>query len=120
MKASDGHEPQPSWPSLPRRVEIAGGWIRISRPKLIDAGKNNADWDDVKRVIRVQRSLTNSAAWKYLFHELVHAWLDDSRMFISISPLDEAQEEAICEIISSGLHFRMRRELEEKQSGGST
>lgn len=103
------------WPPLPRRIELVGGWVRISRPKQVDEGKNHADWDFKTRVIRVERGLSNSEAWRFLFHELTHARLDDTRMFIEVMPLKPRQEEAVCEAMASALHFQMRRQLEAEQ-----
>jgi len=104
----------PTWPRLPRRWELQGGWVRITRPKQVHDGKRHADWDRDTRVIRIERHLTNREAWRYLFHELTHARLDDTRMFISVEPLELStdQEEAICEAMALALHFQMRRQLE--------
>lgn len=114
---SSSHPSALQWPPLPRTIELRGGWVKVQRPYKL--GKKFADWEETRRIIRIERGLSRELAWRYLFHELTHAWLDDSRLFygtVEVLALTEDQEEAICDVVASNLHFEMRRRLEAEQA----
>lgn len=67
-------------PPLPRVVWSPHGDIRVTRPRTLSGDADETvygEWHQVTRTVRVVARLRRDAAWPVLFHELVHADLDD-------------------------------------------
>lgn len=87
-----------SWPPLPRTVPGLGGRIKVLRPVQIDAGASWGEWDAEHRTIKVQRSLPPRTALATLYHELVHAALDDAGLEVPPHLV-----EPICDTVASAM-----------------
>lgn len=97
--------PRNPLPPLPSSVMAPGGRITIEvHDKLTDedGGHCWGLWLAPARVIRVEKQPSRAHMWATLYHDLVHAALDDSGL---ANLLTEAQQEGICDAIATA---RMR------------
>lgn len=102
---------QTDWPAIPKRIEGAGGPITVLRVKHARSDDGRAcwgTWEAAKREIQIDRSASREHQLRTLFHELVHAALDDAGVSYLLS--DEGQE-TICEAISSARMRELRGSL---------
>ena len=93
------------YPALPRTVMGLSGPITV---QIVDRLHDDDGthcwglWQQVGRRVQVERSTDKAHQWNVLFHELVHAALDDSGV---ANLLTEPHVEALCDAIASA---RMR------------
>lgn len=92
------------FPPIPKEVHAPGGLIAVRKvPQISISGQECwGIWEDHERRISLDQTASAQHLWKVYFHELTHAWLDDSGISNGIS--DELNE-AICDAIAAG---RMR------------
>jgi Zn-dependent peptidase ImmA (M78 family) len=93
------------YPALPKSVTGLGGAITV---EVVESLKDDDGtpcwglWNQIGRRVRVERSADKRHEWAVLYHELVHAALDDSGVS---NLLSEPHVEALCDAIASA---RMR------------
>jgi Zn-dependent peptidase ImmA (M78 family) len=91
-------------PPLPATVMAPGGPITVTVvAKLQDAGEDLwGVWKLDERAILIQRHRNKKHMWSTLYHELVHAALDDSGLS---NMLTDQQQEMLCDAMATA---RMR------------
>ncbi len=93
------------WPAIPSSVEGAAGPIRVRRVKRPCSDEGLAcwgTWEKAKREIQLDRSAPREHQWRVLFHEMMHATMDDAGLNYLLTP---DAEETLCEAVATG---RMR------------
>ena len=89
------------YPPLPKAVIGLSGAITV---EVVDALKDDDGtpcwglWSQIGRRVQVQRSADKRHEWAVLYHELVHAALDDAGVSHLLS---EAHIEALCDALAS-------------------
>jgi Zn-dependent peptidase ImmA (M78 family) len=99
------------WPKLPTMVMGAGGPIKVRLIKRVtgEAGEPcYGTWEPSTRTIRIERCGLLQHRHKTLFHELMHATMDDAGLCHLLSP--DAQE-TLCDCVASARMAEMRHAL---------
>lgn len=92
--------PPKRFPPLPKTVNAPGGPITVKRAKKIVSGGVECWglWEDHTRTITIDTTAPASHQWKVLYHEIAHAWLNDSGLENGLS---HELVEALCDCIGA-------------------
>ena len=101
------------YPPIPPVLHGAGGPIAV---KLVDRPRVDGEpcwgsWDDGTRTISLERRAKPAHRWRVLFHELVHAAIDDAGLCHLLTP---DGQEALCDALSSSRMAELRASLGER------
>ncbi len=100
------------WPAIPAIVEGAGGPItvrKVKRPRSNDGLACWGTWEQSKREVQLDRSALREHQWRVLFHELMHATMDDAGISSLLTP---DAEETLCEAVASARMRELRGTLD--------
>ncbi len=100
-----------SWPAIPTKVEGAGGPITVKRVKRATSDDGQAcwgTWQADRRVICLDRYASREHQHRTLFHELMHATLDDAGLAYLLT---DQGNEAICDAVATSRMQELRATL---------
>jgi len=89
------------YPPLPKSVMGLSGAITV---EVVDSLKDDDGtpcwglWSQIGRLVRIERSTDKRHEWAVLYHELIHAALDDSGV---CNLLSDPHVEALCDAIAA-------------------
>ena len=69
------------WPPIPKRIMGAGGPITVRMVKRAKGNNGEAcwgTWEPSTRIIRLERGCNPAHKYRTLYHELMHATIDDA------------------------------------------
>lgn len=98
----------PVWPPLPRIVGGSRGPITVRIVRRVTGEKGEAcwgTWEQGRRTVRIERGARREHQWAVLFHELVHAAVDDAGLCHLLS---EDAQETLCDAVATARMAELR------------
>lgn len=99
------------YPALPKIVHGAGGPIRVRLIKRVATEEGDAawgTWEPATRTIRLERGAKLEHKWRVLYHETMHAAIDDAGL---CHLLTEEAQETLCDAVASSRMAELRASL---------